>query len=136
MNNISALELHKAISNNRVIIIIGDKVFVPDDIEMVNDYFDEYVNLTTRLCTLPCSRVPYHKMSKNAELQIKDVIFNDPATIVFWSDGTKTVVKAQDDEMFDPEKGLSMAISKKTLGNKGSYYKEFDKWLPEDKINE
>lgn len=61
---------------------------------------------------------------------IKDVIFNDPATIVFWMDGTKTVVKAQDGEKFDPEKGLAMAISKKALGNnKSNYYNEFKRWL-------
>lgn len=58
---------------------------------------------------------------------IKDVIFNDPATIVLWSDGTKTVVKA-DKEDFDPEKGLAMAISKKALGNKGNYFDIFKKW--------
>lgn len=61
---------------------------------------------------------------------ITKVIFNDPATIVLWSDGTKTVVKATD-EPFDPEKGLAMAISKKMLGNKGNYYNTFKEWLPE-----
>ena len=60
---------------------------------------------------------------------IKKVIFNDPATIVFWNDGSKTVVKSHD-EVFDPEKGLAMAVSKKLLGNKGNYYNEFKKWLP------
>ena len=60
---------------------------------------------------------------------IDNVIFNDPATIVFWNDGTKTVVKA-DNEPFDPEKGLAMAISKKVLGNQGNYYETFKKWLP------
>lgn len=59
---------------------------------------------------------------------IEDVIFNDPATIVFWADGTKTVVKA-DKEDFDPEKGLAMAISKKALGNKGNYFDIFKKWI-------
>lgn len=56
------------------------------------------------------------------KLVITKVIFNDPATIVFWSDGTKTVVKAQNGEVFDPEKGLSMAISKKFLCNNSKYY--------------
>lgn len=75
--------------------------------------------------------------------KIKKVIFNDPATIVFWKDGTKTVVKAGsklvdassccwDVDKFDPEKGLAMAIAKKALGNEGSYYNEFKKWLPYD----
>lgn len=62
---------------------------------------------------------------------IKNVIFNDPATIVIWADGTKTVVKA-DGEHFDPEKGLAMAISKKFFGNKGYYYDVFKKWLPKE----
>jgi hypothetical protein len=60
---------------------------------------------------------------------IKNVIFNDPATIVIWADGTKTVVKAGRD-FFDEEKGLAMAICKKIMGNRGSYYNVFKKWLP------
>lgn len=59
---------------------------------------------------------------------IKDVIFNPPATIVKWGDGTKTVVKCQEDDMFDPEKGLTMAIAKKSMGNNGSYYNHIKKW--------
>ena len=61
--------------------------------------------------------------------KIKNVIFNDPATIVFWTDGTRTVVKTQDGEIFDPEKGLAMAISKKALGNSREYYHTFLHWL-------
>ena len=60
--------------------------------------------------------------------KIKDVIFNPPATIVFWDDGTKTVVKCENEE-FDPEKGLAMAITKKALGNKYEYYNVIKKWL-------
>lgn len=64
--------------------------------------------------------------------RIKKVIFNDPATIVCWSDGTKTVVKCGDNDAFDPEKGLAMAISKKFFDNMGYYYDVFKKWLPKD----
>jgi hypothetical protein len=63
--------------------------------------------------------------------KIKRVIFNDPATIVLWEDGTKTVVKKQKDDKkkkFDKEKGLAMAIAKKALGNKGNYFETFKKW--------
>lgn len=59
---------------------------------------------------------------------IKKVIFHSPATIVYWKDGSKTVVKC-DEELFDREKGLAMAISKKMLGNKGNYFNEFKKWI-------
>jgi hypothetical protein len=62
---------------------------------------------------------------------IKKVIFNDPATIILWEDGTKTVVKA-DNEPYDPEKGMAMAIAKKALGNKGNYFNTFSKWLPKE----
>ena len=67
---------------------------------------------------------------------IKKVIFNYQATIVLWSDGSKTVVKCQDGDIYDPEKGLAMAISKKALGNKGNYCNEFKKWLPEEEEEE
>ena len=59
------------------------------------------------------------------------VIFNDPATIVYWKDGTKTVVKAYD-EYFDKEKGLAMAYMKKIHGNKGNYNDVFRKWIEDE----
>ena len=61
--------------------------------------------------------------------EIKNVIFNPPATIVLWADGTKTVVKCHGEDEYDPEKGLAMAISKKMLSNKYEYYNVFKKWL-------
>lgn len=63
---------------------------------------------------------------------IKKVIFSNPATIVLWSDGTKTVVKCGENETFDEEKGLAIAIAKHALGNDGVYYEVFKKWLPND----
>ena len=58
--------------------------------------------------------------SLNDSTAIKEVIFHDPATVVYWKDGTKTVVKCQDEE-FDKEKGLLAAIAKKVYGNKGNF---------------
>ena len=49
---------------------------------------------------------------------IERIIFNDPATIVFWTDGTKTVVKAHDEE-FSEEHGLAMAMARKLLECRG-----------------
>lgn len=48
--------------------------------------------------------------------EIERVIFNGPATIVFWSDNTKTVVKCMEGELFDEEKGIAMAVMKKLYG--------------------
>lgn len=50
-------------------------------------------------------------------VQIDHVIFNGPATIIFWADDTKTVVKCMEDEEFDPEKGVAMAICKRLYGD-------------------
>ena len=91
---------------------------------MMDEYCRRDVELTRNL---------YHNMfnsvyGRNSACEIVNVIFNDPATIVFWSDGTKTVVKCQEYDTFDPEKGLAMAIAKKALGNKGSYYNTIKKW--------
>lgn len=67
------------------------------------------------------------------KVTIENVIFNNPATIVFWSDGTKTVVKRQrGDKKFDQEKGLAMAICKKVMGNKGNFNDIFKEWIEED----
>ena len=68
---------------------------------------------------------------KDCRLKPKKVLFNGPVTIVFWNDGTKTIVKCQDGDSLDKEKGLVMAFSKKLLGNDGNYYETFKRWLHE-----
>ena len=78
-------------------------------------------------------KVPSPK--QNAMNSITNVIFNNPATIVFWSDGTKTVVKCDERDEFDPEKGLAMAICKKHFG--GGFYNDiFKKWIPKEETPE
>ena len=72
--------------------------------------------------------ISYQKPAKKiVNPVIKRVMFNDPATIVFWTDGTKTVVH-RGDEAFDPEKAIAMATLKKIGGNKGRYYNQIKKW--------
>lgn len=68
-----------------------------------------------------------------ADTAIERVIFNNPATIVFWDDGTKTVVKCQGEgkkrEKYDKEKGLALCIAKKVLGNKSNFNNAINYWL-------
>lgn len=71
-------------------------------------------------------------VGRKTDMTIKKVYFNDPVTVVLWEDGTKTIVRAGENEIYDPEKGLAMAIAKKALGNQGNYYNVFKKWLPEE----
>lgn len=60
---------------------------------------------------------------------IKRVVFNDPATVVMWSDGTKTVVKCQPGDEYSRETGLAMCIAKKFFGNKGNFNEVFKKFI-------
>ena len=93
------------------------------------DYYQKDVELQINLYrTILNSTYGTKAFKTNYIPEIKNVIFNPPATIVFWQDGTKTVVKATN-EVYDPEKGLAMAIAKRALGNQGNYYNVIKKWV-------
>ena len=93
------------------------------------DYYQKDVELQINLYkTILNSTYGTKAFKTNYIPEIKNVIFNPPATIVFWQDGTKTVVKATN-ELYDPEKGLAMAIAKRALGNQGNYYNVIKKWV-------
>lgn len=86
--------------------------------------------------------------------KIKDVKFNNPATIVWWADGTKTVVTCMDNiakvmvkdkdgndvivskprpaDTYDKYIGLAMCVAKKALGNKANFNTEISKWIRYD----
>lgn len=68
----------------------------------------------------------YYKVNKCPE--IKNVIFNDRATIVFWTDDTKTVVVCNEDEVFDKWYGIAMCHMKKLYGNDYKYCRICENW--------
>jgi hypothetical protein len=57
-------------------------------------------------------------------LKPKKVIFNNPATIVIWSDGTKTVVTRQKGDRYNKEEGLALCYMKKALGNSSRVFND------------
>lgn len=67
-----------------------------------------------------------------SNFEIEKVIFNGPATIIKWKDGSKTVVKCQSGDIFDYEKGLAMCFTKKALGNKCNFNDVLRKHIPAD----
>ena len=87
-----------------------------------------------RECILGCNfKVNFDKP------EITNVIFSGPCTIVMWSDGDKTIVRCENSDIFDKEKGLAMAIVKKFLGtntSKSNYCDIFKKWIPEEEKTE
>ncbi len=127
-----------------VVLLDGRKIrFAPG--EIVRD--DAY---SYRICRSPYYSRPNYDYSRQSTEQakkndivlfgmcrvsIRKVIFNDPATIVLWSDGSKTVVKCGPEDTYDMEKGLAMAIVKKMAGNDNSFHKVF-KQYPKKKKKE
>ena len=79
---------------------------------------------------------------------IDRVEFQNPATIVWWTDGTKTVVRCMDNaeekikdgkkmmkarpsDTYSKEVGLAMCIAKKAYGNTGYFNEIFKCFIPE-----
>lgn len=60
---------------------------------------------------------------------IKKVIYNNPATIILWKDGTKTVVKVQNGDTYSKELGFAMCVSKKYFGNQSNFNNVFKKYV-------
>lgn len=86
---------------------------------------------------MPVTNDPEITINLSARVHIIDVIFNDPATIVFWSDGTKTVVKCCEDDVFDEEKGLAMAVCKKVSGNDSkAFHRGLKRWIKSEPKSE
>ena len=50
-------------------------------------------------------------------IYIEKVIYNKPAVIVIWSDGTKTISKVQKGDTYNKELGLTLCVLKKLVGS-------------------
>lgn len=66
------------------------------------------------------------------QVAIKEIIFNDPVTIVFWDDDTKTVSKILPGDVYDTEDGLVRCILKKLYGAT-NIRKVLKTWVPAQK---
>ncbi len=75
---------------------------------------------------------PGQELTAETKLSIKKIIFNGPATIVFWTDGTKTVVRYNDatETIDDMEKAVFAACAKKLLGTNATGSNYLDRIKP------
>lgn len=121
MRLLSALCTPIPVGENEMLHITSIRQDSPNELEEISGYLEPVT-------------LPEHyncKCSIGSRDPIDRVIFNGPATIIFWNDGSKTVVKCGPDDTFDKEKGLAMAIAKKFLGNRSNYNNVFKKYLKE-----
>lgn len=62
-----------------------------------------------------------------SELNVEKIITNGPATIVFWNDRTKTIVKydlCDEDDLYD---AVANALAKKVFGSTSKFHRIIDK---------
>ena len=109
--------------------------FTPKELVPVSDevvkYLESDIMITAELAKQQLNSI-YGVHKFNNPPTIKKVHFSGPMTVVIWEDGTKTLVKCSENDFFDYEKGLAMAIVKKMYGNDNSFHKIFKKWVPEE----
>ena len=65
---------------------------------------------------------------------IKKVIFNGPATIVIWVDGSKTVVKCAKGDGYSKFSGLAIAMCKRMYGT--DFKRIFNHFIPKEETRE
>ena len=143
-NKIGAFTSFNAVNGIvRDVVLADGKImhFAPGEIAQ-DDYYNLYIRKKAYKVLYDYSRRSTERAKKNdlvlfgmCRVSIRKVIFNDPATIVLWSDGSKTVVKCGPEDTFDMEKGLAMAIVKKMAGNDNRFHKVF-KQYPKKKKKE
>lgn len=108
----------------------AEKIMPMDACRDINNGMESYVKralkeMCDNLAKMPKFEpvAPWYTLSpvsrtarERADDYIKRVIFNPPATIVFFKDGSKVVVKQQEGDDWDVEKALAMAIVKHDHG--------------------
>ena len=61
-------------------------------------------------------------------IYLTKVTYSGPATIAFWSDGTKTVTKCSPHDVYNKETGLAICMLKNMLGAK-AVMNTFKNWV-------
>lgn len=89
----------------------------------------------------------YEAMSRNWDMQkVFEIIFpyrpipqkvlfqprGQNSTVVFWGDGTKTVVKCDDRDTYSKEAGLALCYMKKMLGSSRAFNDVLKEWCSDD----
>lgn len=97
-------------------------------------FYEKHINC---LCTTAIARRPmvhYIKYNKGTrslraiyELKVEKIITNGPATIVFWNDRTKTIVKRDNYDEDDLYDAVANALAKKIFGSTSKFHKTIDK---------
>jgi hypothetical protein len=142
----SACEYHYKVAPNV-------KLLVGKTYKITNDYGHTYDNNVTVTGFLPYStaatrtivnailvekenpmksvNTPRTRKAPRMDDLVKNIIFNGPATIVFWKDGTKTTVKCDEKDIPDKSKAIALCFMKKMFGNTSEFNTVLRTYVPE-----
>lgn len=114
---------------------IGDKNYDVDSVRFENGIELPVILFAHKLEAIK-EFLKANDLVRSNEIRIQKVIFSGPATIVFWEDGDKTIVKCMDGDPLNYEMGIAMCTLKKLFGEEGyrNYKKHVKELLPEEKV--
>ena len=98
----------------------GNMIFIGKDKDVLTSFNSDQKDLLLRVI----NTIVDHYDSNLISSRIDHVKFSGPATIIFWKDGTKTIVKCTEEDEPDCETGIAMATLKKILGDGYVPYKK------------
>lgn len=84
-------------------------------------------------CELPTVRIELDASVHRPDFTPKRILRSGPATIVFWSDGTKTVVKRSPDEPDNAYAAFTAALGIKLFGSNSKLKRVIDRHTEEQK---
>lgn len=70
------------------------------------------------------------------KIEPKRILQNGPVTVVFWGDGTKTIVRRSENSADDPYSAFCAALAKKIYGNNSRVKKILEKKTVKAKVKE
>ena len=94
----------------------GETAYIRSMIES-EPWRSENVTIRGDVLNITENNIP-SKTATTTAPKMERAIFNPPATIVFWEDGDKTVVKCDERDAYDAKYGLILCWMKKLLGGK------------------
>lgn len=91
----------------------------------------DYIDLLLNSWDDELRKIKQYTINPNYDIldHVTQVVYHNPATIVYFDDGDKVVVKTSPHDDYNPEAGLALCILKKLLGNNtAKFHKFFKTW--------
>ena len=101
---------------------IGLQTYIPEA-----RYCDEFGRVPGSSGRYPWGLTPADKCNPYLYPEVDHIFYDDVATVVFWTDGTKTVVKCPEGTPYDEYTAFCAALAKKVYGNNSKLQREIKK---------